>query len=177
MCAGKVIYQILLGSDSKLIRSKYVQECWLMSKMNHPNITKFLGVCHNPALSELPVLVMEKLNRSLDDFLEKTPDIPFLRKRSILEDVAKGLVYLHNREPFPIIHRDLTAKNVLLTADLVAKITDFGNSRLVDLQPGQLPTQNPGTLVYMPPEASSDYDPSLDIFSFGHLALFTALQV
>jgi serine/threonine protein kinase len=53
----------------------------------------------------------------------------------------------------------------------------------VNLQPGQLArtlSQLPGTLVYMPPEAlssSSRYGPSLDIFSFGHLALFTLLQV
>ena len=100
----------------------------------------------------------------------------------MLEDVATGLVYLHQHSP-QIIHRDLTAKNVLLTPYYTAKITDFGNSRIVDLQPGQLVrtmSQLPGTLTYMAPEAleaSSHYGPSLDVFSFGHLALFVALQV
>ena len=96
----------------------------------------------------------------------------------MLEDVSRGLLYLHNHTP-QIIHRDLTAKNVLLTSFLVAKVTDFGNSRIVNLQPDQLArtlSRLPGTLVYMPPEAlssSSRYGPSLDVFSFGHLALFT----
>ena len=153
----------------------------MMSDLRHPNITLFLGVCFLPNF-RLPVLLMERLDSSLDDLLEAVPNIPLALKRSMLEDVSKGLLYLHYRTP-QIIHRDLTAKNVLLTSYFVAKITDLGNSRIVNLQPGQLArtmSQLPGTLVYMSPEAlsaSSRYGPSLDIFSFGHLALFTLLQV
>ena len=152
-----------------------------MSDLRHPNITQFLGVCFLPN-SQLPVLVMERLAGCLDDLLETIPNIPMVLKRSILENVARGLLYLHKHNP-SIIHRDLTAKNVLLTDSLVAKITDFGNSQIVNLQPGHLArtlSRLPGTLVYMPPEAlqaSSHYGPSLDIFSFGHLALFVGLQI
>ena len=152
-----------------------------MSGLRHPNITLFVGVCFLPN-STLPVLVMERLSGSLDSLLETISNIPLPLKRSMLEDVATGLVYLHQHSP-QIIHRDLTAKNVLLTMYYTAKITDFGNSRIVDLQPGQLArtmSQLPGTWTYMPPEAlevSSRYGPSLDMFSFGHLALFVALQV
>ena len=152
-----------------------------MSDLRHPNITQFLGVCFLPNC-QLPVLVMERLDGSLDDLLETVPNIPLALKRSILEDVARGLLYLHTHD-HQIIHRDLTAKNVLLTSSLVAKITDLGNSRIVNLQPGQLAqtlSRLPGTLVYMPPEAltaASRYGPSLDVFSFGHLVLFTLTQV
>ena len=103
-------------------------------------------------------------------------------KVSILQDVARGLVYLHGCIP-AVIHRDLTARNVLLNSAMVAKIADMGNSRLVDLQPGQLAQTMtrgvPGTAAYMPPEAFEvppKYGPKLDMFSFGHLALFTATQ-
>ena len=152
-----------------------------MSDLRHPNITQFLGVCFLPNC-QLPVLLMERLDGSLDDLLEMVPNIPLALKCSMLEDVSRGLLYLHNHTP-PIIHRDLTAKNVLLTSYFMAKITDLGNSRIVNLQPGQLArtlSQLPGTLVYMPPEALSApscYGPSLDVFSFGHLTLFTLLQV
>ena len=152
-----------------------------MSDLRHPNITQFLGVCFLPNC-QLPVLLMERLDGSLDDLLETVPNIPLPLKRAVLEDVARGLLYLHKHTP-QIVHRDLTAKNVLLTTSLMAKITDFGNSRIVNLQPGQLArtlSRLPGTLVYMPPEAfsaSSRYGSSLDVFSFGHLALFTLTQV
>ena len=152
-----------------------------MSNLRHPNVTLFIGVCFLPNC-QLPLLVMERLEGSLDDLLETVPNIPLALKRSFLEDTARGLLYLHKHDP-QIIHRDLTAKNVLLTSSLAAKITDLGNSRIVNIQPGQLAqtlSRNPGTLVYMPPEAltaASRYGPSLDVFSFGHLGIFVGLQV
>ena len=184
VCAGKRIHEVLLDTDNagmENVVDRYVQECQLMSDLRHPNIAMFLGLCFFTNC-QLPVLVMERLDGSLDDLLETVSDIPLVLKRSILEDVSRGLLYLHKHTP-QIIHRDLTAKNVLLTSSLVAKVTDFGNSRIVTLQPGQLArtlSRLPGTLVYMPPEAlssSSRYGPSLDVFSFGHLALFTFTQV
>lgn len=184
LCAGKKIHEILLDVDNMGVRDiavKYVQECQLMSDLRHPNITLFLGLCFLPNC-QFPVLVMERLEGSLDDLLETVPKIPWSLKYSILEDVAQGLLYLHKHDP-QIIHRDLTARNVLLTSGFVAKITDLGNSRIVNIQPGQLAqtfSRNPGTLVYMPPEALSGaarYGPSLDVFSFGHLGIFVGLQV
>ena len=110
------------------------------------------------------------------------PGLPLTLKRSLLVDIVQGLLYLHTRNP-PVVHRDLSARNVLLTSSLVAKVSDLGNARIVNLQPGQLArtlTRLPGTMAYMPPEAfdeHSQYSPRLDIFSFGHLTLFTLTQV
>ena len=165
---------------------KYFDECRLLSDLRHPNIVQFLGICfldtQFSSTMNLPVLVMERLQCSLDDLLENTPNIPLHKKCSILQDVASGLVYLHSHNPV-IIHRDLTARNVLLNSAMVAKIADMGNSRIVDIRPGQLVRTMtrgvPGTIVYMGPEAFEvppKYGPMLDMFSFGHLALFTATQ-
>ncbi len=157
--------------------SKYLQECQLLSSLHHPNITQFLGLCFLPR-TQLPLLVMERLETSLGDFLEHMPNIQLSLRRSILEDVAHGLLYLHDRHP-PVIHRDLTSGNVLLTTSLVAKITDIGNSHIVTMRPGQM-AKYPDLLVYMPPEAQDDmhhYGTAMDVFSFGHLSLYTLTQV
>ena len=152
-----------------------------MAGLRHPHITQFLGLCFLED-SQLPVLVMERLEMSVDDLLECAPNIPLPVKLSILTDTCSGLVYLHGMKS-PVVHRDLTARNVLLTSSLSAKITDLGNSRIVNFRPGQLAktlSQNPGTTVYMPPEALNEshrYGPSLDVFSFGHLSLYTLTQV
>ena len=184
VCAGKKIHDTLLDIGNvgvENIAIKYIQECQLMSDLRHPNITQFLGLCFLPD-SQFPVLVMERLDGSLDDLLETIPDIPLVLKCSMLEDVARGLLYLHKHNP-QVIHRDLTARNVLLTCSFGAKITDLGNSRIVNMQPGQIVrtmSRLPGTMAYMPPEAltaAARYGPSLDIFSFGHLGIFVGLQV
>ena len=156
---------------------KYLQECQLMSSLRHSNITLFLGLCFLPG-TQLPLLVMERLETSLDDLLEHIPNLPLSLKRSVLEDVASGLRYLHDMQP-PVIHRDLTAKNVLLTSSQVAKIS-MGSSRIVNMRGGQKARRRlkqPGTF---PPESEDKdnlYGPSFDVFSFGHLALFTLTQV
>ena len=152
-----------------------------MAGIRHPHIVQFLGLCYLEG-SALPVLMMERLDRSLDELLESSPGLPLPLKQSLLTDVAQGLLYLHTHNP-PVVHRDLSARNVLLTSSLVAKISDLGNARIVNLQPGQLAktlTRVPGAQLYMPPESfdqRSRYGPRLDIFSFGHLALFTLTQV
>ena len=92
---------------------------------------------------------MKRLDGNINDLIATVPNIPITLKRSILEDVARGLLYLHRHDP-TIVHRDLTAKNVLLTSSLVAKISDFGNPCYVNIQPGQLAqrmSQTPSTHV------------------------------
>ena len=163
-------------------KQKLKTEIHIMVELNHNNIVACRGVCFLPS-TMLPVLVMEQMMTSLHAYLLR-PDnsgLPVERKVSFLLDTASGLEYLHSHTP-AIIHRDLTAKNVLLDSQLRAKIADFGNSRIMKLRSdsglGSM-TAEPGTLAYMPPEAmggSTHYDSSLDVFSFGHLSLFTVIQ-
>ena len=183
MYAAKMIHEALLEIDEhgrvKSIATKCLRECQLMSRMRHPNITQFIGIWFS-ARSHLPLLVMERLDCSLDELVETTPTLPLSVSMYILRGVCRGLLHLHRES---VIHRDLMARNVLLTTSLRPKITDFGNSRIVHMDLDQLArtlTRFPGTLVYMAPEALSkggQYGPSLDVFSFGVLMLFVLTQV
>jgi len=151
-----------------------------MAKIRHPHLVLFLGLCYLEG-STLPVLVMERMDSSLDDLLKGAPGLPLVVKRSLLADVVRRLLYLHTCNPL-IIHRDLSARNILLTSALVAKISDLGNARIMNLRARAGMTLAPGAIAYMSPEAQLFhegplYGPSLDIFSYGHLALFTLTQV
>ena len=179
--AGKVL-NIPSCIPSQTVISKLRKEVSLMAKVHHPNIVHFEGVCFLEN-ETMPVLLMERMMSSLHTYLLKPTSMntALTVKLSILCDVARGLVYLHSCTP-AIIHRDLTDNNVLLDSQLRAKIADFGNAQTIDLNPEATPkiySGLPGTLDYMPPEADSEsakYDPSLDVFSFGHLSLFTIIQ-
>ena len=152
-----------------------------MSKLCHENLVMFFGVHYKPE-SDLPILVMELVPTSLSKYLESEEMIPNHIKNSILFDVSEGLQYLHTQSP-PIIHRDLTANNVLLTSEKRAKIADFGVSCYFKIESEKdymKQTACPGTILYMPPEslasdskykATRDNFDKLDVFSFGVLIL------
>ena len=179
--AGKV-FRMSSTVRLQAIANRVCGELIMMTQLHHSNIVQCIGVSFQVD-QPLPVLLMEQLMSSLHAYLlhPDNSNLPVDRKVSILRDTASGLDYLHSHTP-AIIHRDLIAKNVLLDSELRAEIADFGNSRIMDLDPDSSPetlTSLPGTLEYMPPEAHGGrvaYEPSLDVFSFGHLSLFTITQ-
>ena len=186
-CIAKGLHDILLGhggnisireAEKEAIMAKFHDECALLGNLKHPNIVQFLGVHQSKDNDEW--LVMEYLHMDLAKCLKMYPDIPLPLKLSILRDVSYGLLHLHSQAP-PIIHRDLTAPNILLTQGMSAKIADLGVSKIFDIRQLQQSahTAAPGTLAYMPPEALSPdpkYDAKLDVFSYGVLTLYVAIQ-
>ena len=174
-CAGKKIHDLLLRQgDASYTLRRFEEECRLLSQARHPNIVQFLGV-HFQRGVRIPILVMEYLPTNLTSCIEQYGILPMEISYSILYDVALGLYYLHSQTP-PIIHRDLSSNNVLLTANTTAKISDLGVARILNLTPLQVSrmTQTPGTPAYMPPEvmvANPKYDTSVDEFSYGILMI------
>jgi serine/threonine protein kinase len=86
-------------------------------------------------------------------------------------EIARGMAFLHAQNP-PILHRDLKCANILLSGDLNAKITDFGESRtLSGVDENSMTTV--GTPYFMAPEVFSSedvdrtYSTKVDIYSFG----------
>ena len=174
-CAGKKIHsQLLVQGDASYAFIRFQEECRLLSQVRHPNIVQFLGVYFQQ--DEIaPILVMEFLPTNLTSCIEQYGILSKGISYSILHDVALGLCYLHNQTP-PIIHRDLSSNNILLTPNMTAKISDLGVARILNMTPLQVSrmTQTPGTPAYMPPEvmiANPKYDMSIDVFSFGVLLI------
>ena len=170
-CAAKKIHNILgqRGEGDRLV-ARFEEECRLLETLRHPHIVQFLGIYFDPA-TDLPVLVMEFLPVTLAQCVDRYDRLPAEIGYAILRDVALGLRYLHEKRP-RIIHRDLSANNVLLTGDMTAKISDLGVAKILQINPADMShmTQTPGTQSYMPPEAlrpNPRYDVEVDIFSFG----------
>ena len=126
----------------------------------------------------LPVMVMEMMADSLTSFVDKHEKILVHIKYSIVHDVSLGLCYLHNHDP-PIVHRDLSPNNVLLTAHHVAKISDLGVAKVIKADSRKTMTKVPGTVDFMPPVALANspvYGPPMDVFSFAGIILHTFNQ-
>ena len=170
-CAGKKIHDILLdqpGGDYCVHRFR--EECSISCGLRHPNVVQFMGFFFKERKSP-PMLVMEFLPFTLTSVIrDSSRNLPQEFVYSILRNIATGLNYFHTQTR-PIIHCDLTSSNILLTNNMVAKISDLGVARLLPLNVSRLTPGAPGTVDFMPPEALHNdpdrYKTSLDIFSYG----------
>ena len=177
-CVGKKLHRVLFDNATPAAQEGMLQrfsaECEILSELKHPNIVQFLGVDFEQD-SQLPILVMEFVHTTLAACVDRYRKLPDEVSYSILDGVATALCYLHGHDP-PVIHRDLSANNVLLTPDMHAKVSDLGVAKILDLTPAQMTrmTVCPGTPAYMPPEALDPrptYGTTLDSFSYGILML------
>jgi len=174
-CVVKVFHAIIFPNYPADTWKQLAREIELLQHIRHPNIVQLLGFM-SETKSKIPSIVMERLDTNLTMLVkEHHPLLSFDIQAGILHDVAVGLNFLHGHKE-PIIHRDLSSNNILLTDHLVAKISDLGLAKHIKSAEQQTCSFTGfGTLDYMPPEVLGQRPPHIspktDIFSFGVVML------
>ncbi|KAE8674781.1 ACT-like protein tyrosine kinase family protein isoform 2 [Hibiscus syriacus] len=162
-CGQDVAIKVLRTEhQNENLRKEFTQEVNIMRKIRHNNVVQFIGACTSPP--SLCIVTEFMSGGSIYDLLHKQKSgfkLPFLLKVAI--EVSKGMSYLHQSS---IMHRDLKAANLLMDANGVVKVADFGVARVA--QPGVM-TAETGTYRWMAPEVieHKPYDHKADVFSFG----------
>ena len=159
------------SSKDRSARREYLttitHEFAMLSSMRHPNIISVLDYGFDS--DQMPYYVMELLQES-ETLIHGSERLPFEVRVSRLIDLLRALEYLHRRN---IIHRDLKPANVLLTAENVVKVLDFG---LATVSKGRSEEDEGdslvGTLAYMSPEAfnGGQIDERSDLYAVGIIA-------
>ena len=179
--AVKSIHHAILAQSTI---AKLKREITIMAQVHHPNLVRFVAaVLDGPAerLQAPAMILTELLDTNLRRAYEERRIIP-AHYLGILRDVAYGLHHLHNLQT-PIIHRDVSAPNVLLqqlpNGGWLAKVSDFGSANFAKLAK----TLGEGAIIYTAPEAmpaavasdASETEPEklttkVDVFSYGKVA-------
>lgn len=162
--------------------TEFLAEVRHLARVHHRNMVSLIGYCKDKKHLSLVYEYMD--GGSLADRLRGqeaslTEPLNWLQRLKIALDSAYGLEYLHKSCSPPLIHRDVKTQNILLTANLEAKISDFGLTRAFSSETRTHTTTQPaGTPGYLDPEyyATSHLSEKSDVYSFGVvlLALITA---
>ncbi|MCO5557075.1 hypothetical protein L7F22_010631 [Adiantum nelumboides] len=158
-------------------QKEFLAEIATIGGISHVNIVNLYGFCLEKQHRLLVYEYME--NGSLDKWLfykegEQQPYVMNWETRyNVALGTARGLAYLHEDCPKPILHLDVKPQNILLDGNLDAKLADFGLAKLVARDQSSVTTVVRGTPGYIAPEWVSHMIVSkkCDVYSFGMVLL------
>ncbi|XP_031497054.1 probable LRR receptor-like serine/threonine-protein kinase At1g06840 [Nymphaea colorata] len=182
---GKVYKGVLVDGSAVAIKRaqegslqgqrEFFTEIELLSRLHHRNLVSLIGYCNEEGEQMLVYEFMP--NGSLREHLSaKAKDPPdFGMRLRIALGAARGIQYLHNEANPPIFHRDIKASNILLDSKFIAKVADFGLSKLAPVpevegsEPGHVSTVVKGTPGYLDPEyfLTHKLTDKSDVYSLG----------
>lgn len=167
------------SSDPESINA-FKHELTLLEKVRHPNVVQFVGA----VTQNMPMMIVLEYHPKgdLGSYIQRKGRLSPSKALRFALDIARGMNYLHECKPDPIIHCDLKPKNILLDSGGQLKIAGFGLVRLSKISPDKAKIAGPGDNInpanlYMAPEVYKDeiFDRSVDAYSFG-LILYEIIE-
>ncbi|XP_058835548.1 uncharacterized protein LOC131692484 isoform X5 [Topomyia yanbarensis] len=152
-------------ADADLATSeKFLEEAYIMQKFEHPHIIKLIGICSGP-----PIWIVMELARlgELRAYLKKNGSKLKLGTLLLYSyQLSTALSYLESKK---FVHRDIAARNVLVSSPTCIKLADFGLSRWVEDQSYYTSTKGMLPIKWMAPESINfrRFTTASDVWMFG----------
>ncbi|ERN04251.1 hypothetical protein AMTRI_Chr08g210150 [Amborella trichopoda] len=172
---GKIVAIKRAEEGSLQGQTEFLTEIELLSRLHHRNLVSLVGYCDEEGEQMLVYEFMP--NGNLRNHLSEKVKEPlnFAMRLRLALGSARGISYLHNEANPPIFHRDIKASNILLDSKFIAKVADFGLSRLAPVPelegdaPEHVSTVVKGTPGYLDPEyfLTHKLTDKSDVYSLG----------
>jgi len=150
-------------AESVDLLERFYREARAAGGLQHPNIVTIYEMAESGGS---PFIAMEYLEgESLEKLVARKAAMPLGTKVGYVVQTSRALDFAHRRG---IIHRDVKPANIVVTADGMVKVVDFGIARIADTSKTQTGAML-GTLAYMPPEQlrGQHADAQGDIWALG----------
>jgi len=164
LVAIKTINLNIDPADREGYEARFTQEARSAGGLNHPNIVTIYDL---GSTEDLAYIAMEYLDgKDLATIIDTAQPLPISFALSIALQTAEALCHAHEKG---IVHRDIKPANIMVVANNVAKLTDFGIARLRSQESRTQTSLRVGSPLYMSPEQVLGHrsDPRSDIFSLG----------
>jgi serine/threonine-protein kinase len=138
---------LLSPTPPREVKGSVLQEPRIMVTLKHPNIVELITVeIHEDTF----FMVMEYVEgESLDKLIRQERSLKPQRALEIAIGICRAVEVAHSKN---VLHRDLRPANIMMALDGTPKVTDFGTSRILEMQNGDEARTRIGSPPYMAPE-------------------------